>query len=160
MSAESKCVIAVRIAGRAGVREAIADTLKLLHLTRMNHATILSSSPSQLGMLQKVKDYVTWGKGTPETVSLLLLSRGELTGGIKLTEKELADRSAFKSIDNFAEALCAGTANLKNVQGLKPVFRLHPPRGGFRKSRKRPFAVGGELGHRGEAITDLLSSMM
>ena len=160
MSAESKCIIAVRIAGRVGVDENIADTLKLIHLTRANHATILPSSPSQLGMLQRVKDHVTWGEGTPENVSLLIRSRGELIGGKGLTEKELAERSKFKSLDDLARALCAGTASLKDVQGLKPVLRLHPPRGGFKRSRKRPFGAGGELGYRGEAISDLLSSMV
>lgn len=160
MSTESKCVIAVRIAGRVGLRKTVADTLMLLHLTRANHATILSSSASQLGMLQKVKDYVTWGEGSPETIGLLLRSRGEFVGRIKLTEEELTDRSNFKSVDDFAKALCAGTANLKDVQGLKPVFRLHPPRGGFRGSRKRSFLARGELGYRGGAIVDLLSSMM
>jgi len=160
LSTKSKCVIVVRVAGRAGIRIDVKDTLKLLHLTRANHATILPSTPSYLGMLQKVKDYVTWGEGTPETVSLLLRHRGEFSGGTKLTEKELAERSNYTSVDDLAEALCSGTVHLKDVRGLKPVFRLHPPRGGFKGSRKRAFTAGGELGYRGEAITDLLSSMM
>jgi len=160
LSTESKCIIAVRIHGRVGLRSDIEDTLKLLHMTRANHATILPSNPSCIGMLQKVKDYVTWGEGTPETVSLLLRRSGEFSGGSKLTEEGLAARSDFKLVDDLAKALCAGKADLKDVQGLEPTFRLHPPRGGFRGSRKRSFASRGELGYRGEAIVDLISSMV
>jgi large subunit ribosomal protein L30 len=156
----SKCLIAVRIAGRVGLSKDVEDTLRLLHLTRANHATILISSPSQLGMLQKVKDYVTWGEGIPKTVTLLIRCRGEFVGGIKLTDEGLAERSSFKSVDDLAGALCSGDAVLKDVEGLRPLFRLHPPRGGFRGSRKKAFVTGGEVGYRGEAIADLLSSMV
>jgi len=160
LSTESKCIIAVRIRGRVGLRRDTEDTLNLLHLTRANHATILPSNPSCLGMLQKVKDYVTWGEGTPETVSLLLRRSGEFSGGAKLAEEGLAGRSSFTLVDDLANALCAGTAGLKDVQGLEPTFRLHPPRGGFRRSRKRAYASRGELGYRGEAIVDFISSMV
>lgn len=160
MSTESKCIIAVRIHGRVGLRSDIEDTLRILHLTRANHATILPSNPSSLGMLQKVKDYITWGEGTPETVSLLLRRSGEFSGGAKLAEEGLAERSSFTLMDDLAKALCAGTADLKDVQGLEPTFRLHPPRGGFRGSRKRSYTSRGELGYRGEAIAGLISSMV
>jgi large subunit ribosomal protein L30 len=156
----SKCVIVIRISGRVGLSKDIEDTLRFLHLTRANHATILASSPSQLGMLQKVKDHVTWGEGTPETVTLLIRGRGKFVGGIRLTDEGLNERSSFKSVDDLARALCAGDIALKDVKGLKPLFRLRPPRGGFRGSRKRAFVSGGEVGYRGEAIADLLSSMV
>ena len=160
LSKISKCVIVVRISGRVGLSKDVEDTLKLIHLTRTNHATILTSSPSQLGMLQKVKDHVTWGEGTPETVTFLIRGRGEFVGGIKLTDESLNERSSFKSVDDLAEALCAGDIALKDIKGLKPLFRLRPPRGGFRGSRKKAFVTGGEVGYRGEAIADLLSNMV
>jgi large subunit ribosomal protein L30 len=111
-------------------------------------------------MLQKVKDYVTWGEGTPENVALLIRRRGEFVGGIRVTDEELAGRSQFKSVDDLAVSLCAGDIGLKDVEGLEPLFRLHPPRGGFRGSRKKAFVAGGEAGYRGEVIADLLSSMV
>ncbi|HEV2165782.1 MAG TPA: 50S ribosomal protein L30, partial [Thermoplasmata archaeon] len=43
--------------------------------------------------------------------------------------------------------------------GLRPVFRLHPPKGGWR-STKKPFASGGALGYRGPAINDLARKMV
>ncbi len=111
-------------------------------------------------MLQKVKDYVTWGEADAETLGLLLGRRGEFVGGTKLSDDRLAESSEFKSVKDLASSLCHGSVALKDVQGLKPVFRLHPPRGGFHGSRKNPFVTGGELGHRGKAIADLISSMV
>ena len=45
------------------------------------------------------------------------------------------------------------------IPGLKPFFRLHPPRGGLR-SVKKPFTLGGDLGYRGPAINDLIRRML
>ncbi|HNR25150.1 MAG TPA: 50S ribosomal protein L30, partial [Methanobacteriaceae archaeon] len=43
--------------------------------------------------------------------------------------------------------------------GLKPVFRLHPPRKGY-KDIKKAFNEGGTLGYRGEDINHLLKRMV
>ena len=49
----------------------------------------------------------------------------------------------------------------KTKEGLKPFFRLHPPRKGFeRKGTKQHFNVGGAYGNRGEKINDLLKRMI
>ena len=68
---------------------------------------------------------------------------------------------SFLSIDDFAKALVSGEASMKDVDGLKPVLRLHPPRGSKGWGGiKRSYTVGGALGFRGEAISDLVSRMM
>jgi len=43
---------------------------------------------------------------------------------------------------------------------VKPVFRLHPPRGGFKGSIRKPYGAGGELGYRGAAINELIRRML
>ncbi|MEM2203989.1 MAG: 50S ribosomal protein L30, partial [Sulfolobales archaeon] len=43
---------------------------------------------------------------------------------------------------------------------VKPVFRLHPPSGGFKGSIKKPYGNGGELGYRGQDINDLIRRMI
>ena len=50
---------------------------------------------------------------------------------------------------------------MKDVEGMKPIFRLHPPRGSKGWGGiKRSYKVGGALGFRGEAISDLADRMM
>jgi large subunit ribosomal protein L30 len=66
-----------------------------------------------------------------------------------------------QSIDGLASALAAGTVTLKVLfdKGLKPVFRLRPPSGGFEQSTKRPHGSRGELGYRGSEIVGLAARM-
>ena len=57
--------------------------------------------------------------------------------------------------------MAAGKATMKDVDGLKPIFRLHPPRGSKGWGGiKRAFTVGGALGFRGEAISALVGRML
>jgi large subunit ribosomal protein L30 len=134
------------------------DTLRMLGLTRINHCVLVDNTPSMRGMLQKAKDYITWGEAKPETVEALLRNRGRLVGNRPLGERllQLLGLGGFRE---FAEALCAGKASLKAVPGLKKVFRLHPPRKGYR-STKRAVGEGGDLGYRGERINELLTRMI
>ena len=44
------------------------------------------------------------------------------------------------------------------IPGLKPVLRLHPPRKGY-KTTKRTFPQGGALGYYGQEINTLLYKM-
>ena len=48
---------------------------------------------------------------------------------------------------------------LQPVEGIRPLFRLTPPKGGWR-STKKPFARGGALGYRGPKINELVQRMV
>ena len=73
----------------------------------------------------------------------------------------MKENSGYPDIRAFARALAAGEAKLRDVKGLKPVFRLNPPRGGFeRRGIKKPRSLGGALGYRGDKIKELLGRMV
>ena len=112
-------------------------------------------------MLQKAKDYITWGKATENTVEKMLSERGRMTGDAPLTDDVVKDNTDFKNISEFAKAITSGDSTVKAVPGLKRVFRLHPPRGpkGW-GGIKRSFVVGGALGARGEEINNLVDRMI
>ena len=148
----------VRVRGKVGVAREVEDTLRMLRLTRVNHCVLIDDRPTFRGMLQKAKDYITWGEVTREEVALILRNRGELEGGRRLTDAYVKEHTSFKSIDDFARAFVEFKAELSDIPGLKPVFRLHPPRRGYR-GIKRSFAEGGALGYRGEAMRELLRRM-
>ncbi|MFQ5800657.1 MAG: 50S ribosomal protein L30 [Candidatus Hydrothermarchaeales archaeon] len=148
----------VRIRGSVNVNRDIARTLEILGLPRVNHATFIDNRPSYQGMLQKVKDYVTWGEVDGKDVSLVLENRGEVDGKGKLIDKYVKTNTGFKSIKDFAKAFVEFKAELEDIPGLKPVFRLHPPRKGH-KGVKRAFSVGGSLGNRGGKIKELIYKM-
>ena len=150
----------VQIRGTIGVSKTVKDTLRMLNLSRKNSCSIIDSNPQFIGMLTKVKDVSTWGEINPETLKILLEKRGRLPGNILLDEKYVKDKLNL-SLDQFAKELIDGNKKVKDLPGLKPFFRLHPPRGGFEKGGiKRPFSLGGVLGYRKDRINSLIQKMI
>ena len=148
----------VRLRGQVNVRYTIEDTMKMLRLHKVNHCVIVPENPHFKGMVQKVKDYVAYGKVDAKTFAEILENRGRLEGNTRLTEEYIRENTAYDSIQAFAEAVVEGEATLKDVPKLKPVFRLHPPRKGH-AGIKRTVKQGGELGDHGDGINALLHKM-
>lgn len=159
MERGDKCLAVIRVRGTINVRREISDTLRMLHLVRNCHATLIDNRPSYLGMLQKVHNYVTWGEVSKEVIVLLLRERGRLIGNRRVTD-EYAQKIGFKSIDDLAEAIYNLKVEFQKLPDIKPVFRLHPPSGGYGGSIKKSYKAGGVTGYRGEAINDLLKRMI
>src|SRR5512145_80356 len=142
----------VRLRGQVNVRYTIEDTMKMLRLHKVNHCVFVPEDPHFKGMVQKVKDYVAYGKIDAKTLAEVLENRGRLEGDTRLTEEYIRENTAYDSIQAFAEAVVEGKASLKDVPKLKPVFRLHPPRKGH-SGIKRTVQQGGVLGNHGEDIS-------
>jgi large subunit ribosomal protein L30 len=161
-SSDRKCIIAVRIRGQGGVVSDVVATLGMLHMPRKYNAIVLYSEPSILGMLRKVKDYVTWGEIEKKTLAMLLEERCRPTGIKELTAKYLKEKLQVASLEKLAEVMEKTEIPLGKLHkaGLPMVFRLHPPKGGFKGPTKRAFAEGGELGYRGVKISQLISRMI
>ena len=66
----------VRLRGRTGLRRAVADTLSLLGLHRINNCVVVDDRPEVLGMIRKAKDYITWGAVDDSTLKALQEKRG------------------------------------------------------------------------------------
>jgi large subunit ribosomal protein L30 len=157
----SGALVVLRVRGRTHVVSGIADTMRMLSLTRKNTCVIVPDRKEMLNMVKVVKDYITWGEVDEKTVELLLKERGRIAGDKKLTDTYVKENSKFKDIKSLAAAVVKGEAALKDVKGLKSFFRLNPPRKGFeREGIKAPYTLGGALGNRGEKIKDLIGRMV
>jgi large subunit ribosomal protein L30 len=155
----------IRIRGRVDVPPDVEYTLKLLRLHKKFHLVLYPIDQNGLkGMLQKAKDWITWGEIDYDTLVELLRRRGRVVGDKPLTDefvdKYLSKYGVHGGIPGLAKALIEGKVKLHKLELVKPVFRLHPPRGGFKRSTKRPYNDGGELGYRGKAINDLIKRML
>ena len=159
MDKQRKCLVAVRIRGLSDISQEIKDTMTMLRLTRNCHATLLDNRPAYNGMLRKSKDYLTWGEVSQENIALLLKKRGKLVGDKTLTD-EYAKELDYESLDKLAEAIFKVEVEFSSLPEVKPVFRLRPPKKGFKGKVKRSFAAGGEAGYRGEEINELLKRMV
>lgn len=149
----------VRVRGIINVKNDIRDTLTMLGLGRVNHCVLINENPQNMGMVRKVKDYVTWGPIDTETATLLVKERGQLKGRRALDEKGLKDLGKYKSFEDLGKALVDGDVTWSKMDGTVRVFRLHPPRKGY-EGIKRTYKMGGALGDRGDEINVLLQRMM
>ena len=153
--------LVIRVRSDVGVERSIKETMHMLNLTRVNHAVLVPQNPQYKGMLQKAKDYVTWGEVSEETIGNLLNERGRMSGDKPLTDAAVKENSEFSNIAALAKAIASGENSVKDVEGMKRVFRLHPPRGAKGWGGiKRSFQVGGALGARGEEIEALVARMI
>lgn len=132
MSEESKPnkkFAVVRVRGLVRVRKDINYTMDLLRLYRKNYCVLIDAK--NIGMIKKVKDYVTYGEIDQETEDLLIKKKGE------------------KTKDNAGKEV------------MKKFFRLNSPKKGFgRKGIKISFSKSGALGYRGNKINDLIKRML
>ena len=148
----------VQVRGVVKTRRDIKDTLKMLRLHHINHCVLVQDTPENLGMIRKVKDYVAYGEVDAPTIETLLITRGRIIGDAPLTDEYVKSNSTYTSIADLAKALAGGEIKLRDVPGLKPMLRLHPPRKGY-KTTKRTFPQGGALGYYGQEINSLLYKM-
>lgn len=154
--------LVVRLLGPIAVPKNMEYTLKSLRLGGRFNAVLLENNDSVVGMLRQSKDYVTWGNVGPKDIAALLKERGELQGGTPVTDGFVKETFGQQSVDGLAEALTRGEIPLNSLwqKGIKPVFRLRPPSGGFMYNIKRPSGSRGELGYRGAGISHLVARMI
>lgn len=157
---EKKLLAIIRIRGQVNVNESIKKTMIMLRLHRKHRCIVLPATKTYMGMLNKIKDFCTFGEIDRETFSALLEKRGRIAGDKSLTEKFIKDN--FKmSLKDLEESIFSFEKKLTDFEGIKAYFKLSPPIGGYeRKGIKKPYSVGGALGYRGEAINKLIRKMM
>lgn len=156
------CIAAVRIRGLPAVPHPTEIALRSMGLVRRNQATLLSLNPVTKGMLDRTKDMITWGEINADVLADLLKKKATTREGRQITEEFVKQKFDLESIDDLAKSIQATKIRVEKLwsSGVRPVLRLHPPKGGFRLSTKRPYKDLGELGYRGPAINDLVKSML
>jgi len=144
-SSDTKGLTAViRISGMVKVKGDIANTLDRLRLRRKYVCVLVDTSNKNIkGMLEKVKHYVAYGEITKEVLVKLLKERGQT-----VDKKEI-------DADKVANEVLSGK-KLSDL-GLKPFFRLHPPRKGIRSKLQYPKGV---LGNNKDDINKLIKRML
>jgi len=136
----------IRIRGSVDLKKDIKDTLTMLRLNRKMHCVLIKENDVMKGMLQKVRNWTTWGEIDDETLKLLIKKRGRKSADKKLNDQEVEE--VFKK-----------TKENQKASDIKPIFRLTPPSKGFKESIKQHYPKG-ELGYRGKEINELLKRMI
>jgi large subunit ribosomal protein L30 len=144
--------LVVRIKGQADVPHWATTTMTLLKLDKKYRATILPAKDNTLGMLNKVKHYISWIELDTDLAKELLDKKARKSGYQKITPEDLKELG-FNTVEDLAKALSDGTATLSKLKPLKPWFALSPPRHGFKRSTKKLYGQKGVLGSNKELGT-------
>jgi len=142
-------IIAIRISGRVGLRHDIERSLDVLRIQKKHAAVIVETKPEIMGIIDKLKQFIAYGELDDETAKLLVEKRGRLPGDKPVDSKKVAE---------FMNEFMKGNKKMEDI-GLKPFFRLSPPKGGFKKSIKQMYPKG-VLGNYGKKINDLVKRMI
>lgn len=147
-----KGVLVVRIKGQADCPYWATTTMQLLNLEKKYRATIIPSKDTTMGMLNKVKHYVSWHEVDVPLAKELLEKKARKSGYKKVNSDDLA-AIGFKTVDELATSLAEGKTSLSKLSPLKPWFALAPPRHGFKRSTKKLYGQKGILGKNKELST-------
>ncbi|MBU0536681.1 MAG: uL30 family ribosomal protein [Nanoarchaeota archaeon] len=70
-------VAVVLVRGHIDLNNDVKDTLNMLKLFRKNYCVVLEKTSPNMGMVQKVKDVITWGEIDEKTLKILIEKRAE-----------------------------------------------------------------------------------
>jgi 50S ribosomal protein uL30 len=135
----------IRITGLVKMKESFEETLSRLRLRRKFVCVLVNEKDDiKMGMLNQVRNFVSFGKIEKGVLVQLIEKRGE-----RIDNKEIKDA------DKLAEQIEAGKG-LEDL-GLKPFFRLNSPRHGLKSSKLHyPKGVLGENKEIGKLIERML----
>lgn len=138
-------IIVIRISGMVDVPEKVSYLLHNINLRRKYAATLMHENPENIKILNRIRSFVAYGKISEQNLDRLIQLRAEQEDKTKKVDL----KSVAKNLDK---------KSLREL-GLKPFFRLHPPRKGIES--KKHFGTGkGVLGDHKEHINALLERML
>ncbi len=140
MTEKNKLLAVIRVRGRVKVRQSISETLDRLRLRHVNNLVLLKGDDSYLGMVQKCKDFVTFGEIDKDVLGKLLTSKGLSAGS------------------DAVDSLASGSKTVKDLK-LEMPLKMHPPKRGY-EGIKKDYRSGGALGYRGAEINKLIERML
>ena len=157
---ENRLIAIIRIKGKTGIKKTARDTLNMLRLYKKHSCVVVPNSNSYIGMINKIKEHATWGEISEPILKELIEKRGRLAQKKPITEGYIKEKLKL-NLNEFTKQLIEFKIILKDLPGLKPFFKLGPPKGGFEQGGiKKQFASGGVLGYRKEKINDLIKKMI
>jgi len=139
-------ILAIRIRGLVEIPKKVNETLDRMRLRRKYAAVLFKSNQETVKLLKRVRDYIAYGDIDDKTL-------------LELLEKRAQPIKKDTKID--AKKIAAGLDSKKPEDlGIKPFFRLHPPRGGI--DAKKHFGVSKKavLGDNKKAINELVRRML
>ena len=154
-------------------------TLESLSLNKRFRATIIPENAQTLGMLRKIKEYVSWTSVDTEFIREFIEKRGRSSASRLLSTTDTAADSATATapaatdnpngqinnnntenkesqnadLGKIVSIISQNELYLSKISGIKPWFALNPPKGGFKRKSKRSYSQAGILGENKELVS-------
>ena len=138
-------ILAIRISGLVEIPKKVNETLFRMRMRRKYAAVLFQPTPDNMHLLKSVRNLIAYGNIDKETLKLLIEKRGQPIDKTKKID-------AAKVVEGLDKKTLVDL-------GLKPFFRLHPPRGGIETKVHFPIRKG-VLGDNKEKINDLVRRML
>ena len=135
-------ILVIRISGQVEMLADVKETLFRTHLRKKYSAVLLKETEETRNLLQIIRNYVAYGKIDSKTLEELISKRAKSIDGKKIDAKKVAEIIEKDGIEK---------------SGIKPFFRLHPPRKGIDSKSHYPKGI---LGNNKEAINELVRRML
>ena len=137
-------IIVIGISGLVEVPKKIQETLFRMRLRRKYSAVLIKPTFQNLAMLKKIRNFIAYGDISKEMLSALLEKRAASVDGKKIDVEKVIEQLEKKDLESL---------------GIKPFFRLHPPRKGIDSKLHFPIRKG-VLGDNKGKINDLVRRML
>lgn len=138
-------LLVVNIHGAINSAGPVRKALGELKVIRKFSASVVTDDPPTIGMLKLCKDRVAWAPVEADFLATLLEKRGMVSSTRGLDPASLK-KLGYKKHEDLAAKMVKEQLRLSEVEGVRPFFRLAPPRGGFKQSMRRQFTERGTLG--------------
>lgn len=136
-------ILAIRISGQVEMRKDFVETLFRMRMRKKYSAVLIKENEASKPLIQSVRNFIAYGPIDQKTLEELISKRGKpLDKKIKIDAKKTAEIIMKDGIEKA---------------GIKPFFRLHPPRKGINSKIHFPKGV---LGDNGDKINDLVRRML
>jgi len=138
-------LLVLNLRGKIDSTDAVRKALGELKVERRFSATVVTDDAPTVGMLRACKDFVAWSPVDSALLTRLLKSRGMVSESRKLDQDALKSMG-FKKYEDLAEKIMKEGKRLSAHSGIRPFFRLSPPKGGYKLSSRRQATEKGILG--------------
>ncbi|MEJ7640747.1 MAG: uL30 family ribosomal protein [Candidatus Nitrosocosmicus sp.] len=168
--------LVVRMKGTVNVPYWARITLESLSLNKRFRATIIPENEQTLGMLRKIKEYVSWTSVDTEFIREFIEKRGRSSASKLLSAAAAPDTappppppensngqinnnntenkdSQVADLSKIVSIISQNELYLSKISGIKPWFALNPPKGGFKRKSKRSYSQAGILGENKELLS-------
>ena len=153
-----KLILVLNVHGVINSSAAPRRAMEELMVYRKFTASIVSDDVNTMGMLKRCKDYLSWSPVDKELLTELLEKKGMVSETKKL-DKAALKALGFKDHGEMAEKMIKDGKRLSSFEGVRPFFKLAPPKGGFKKTMRRQAAEGGMLG-RNLGLVEIVRRML